>query len=178
MFQSLCGQEVLENVFLTTTQWSKVNQAEGEFRQNRLRSRDFWGGLIEKGATLQRFHGSRESGLELIRGLMSNKRKPLHIQDQIVKQHMTLLETDAGKFINEELAAQEKRYRAELESLQRQLQEAINVRDDEMNQVLAMEQTRAQQKLQKAAAEQKLLEGLHVAEIEKGKLKRGGGRRK
>ena len=171
MFQELCGQEVLENVLLTTTQWSNVNPAEGQARENSLRDEGLWGGLIGKGATLQRFHGTRESGLELIHKLMSNTRKPLHIQVQIVTQHMTLLETDVGKFLSEGLAAQEKRFSDELESLEKQLREAIEAKDDEMNQILEAEQTRAQEKLERAAAEQRWLEGLHAAEKEKRKAK-------
>jgi len=171
MFQKLCGQDVLENVLLTTTQWSNVNPAEGQAREDSLRDEGLWGRLIGQGATLQRFHGTRESGLELIHKLMSNTRKPLHIQVQIVKQHMTLLETDAGKFLSEGLAAQEKRFSDELESLRKQLQEAIEAKDDEMNQILEAEQTRAQEKLERAAAEQRWLEGLHAAEKEKRKAK-------
>ncbi|PUU74173.1 hypothetical protein B9Z19DRAFT_1001545 [Tuber borchii] len=167
MFRNLCGQKVLGNVFLTTTQWSNVNLREAELRENRLRSQDFWGGLIGKGATLQRFHGTRESGLELIHKLMSNIPKPLDIQDQIVKQNMTLLETSAGKCINEELIAQEKRHKEEVESLEKERQEAINAKDDEMNKILAEEQAKVQKKLEKAAAEKKLLAELHAAEVRK-----------
>ena len=166
MFQSLCGKKVLGNVLLTTSQWSKVDQAEGEYRESRLRNQDFWGGLIDKGATLQRFLGTRESGLELIHKLMPNTRKPLDIQDQIVEQHMTLLETNAGKCINEELAVQEKKHKEELESLEKERQEAIKAKDHEMKEILAAEQEKAQKKLDNAAAERKLL-SQRVAEMQK-----------
>ena len=163
--QSLCGQEALENVLLTTTQWSRVNWVEGEFRENRLRVRELWGGLIEKGATLQRFTDTRESGLELIHRLMLNKPKPLHIQNQMVKEQMTLLETDAGKCINEVLVAQ-KKHKEELESLVRERQEAIKAKD-EMKETLAAEQAKAREKLEEAAAERRLLEELYAEEVEK-----------
>jgi len=167
MFQSLCGQKVLGNVFLTTTQWSGVNPAEAELRENRLRNQDFWGGLIDKGASLQRFNGTKESGLELIHKLMSNVPKPLDIQDQIVKQNKTLLETDAGKCIKEELIAQEKKHQEEVESLEKERQKAIKAKDDEMNEILAAEQAKAQKKLEEAAAERRLLEESHAAEVKK-----------
>ena len=157
MLQSLCGQEALENVLLTTTQWSRVNWIEGEFRENRLRNREFWGGLIEKGAALQRFAGTRESGLELIHRLMLNKPKPLHIQYQMVKQHMTLLETDAGKCINEVLVGQKKKHKEEVESLEKGCQESIKAKEDEMNEILAVERSKVQEKLEEAAAEKELL---------------------
>ena len=167
MFQNLCGQKVLGNVFLTTTQWSNVNLAEAEFRENRLRNQDFWGGLIRKGATLERFYGTRESGLELIHKLMPNIPKPLDIQEQIVEQNMTLLETNAGKCLNEELIVQEKKFKKELESLEKSRQEAIAAKDNEMRDILAAEQEKARKKLEKAAAETKLLAELHVTGIQK-----------
>ncbi|KAG0641238.1 P-loop containing nucleoside triphosphate hydrolase protein [Tuber brumale] len=163
MFQSLCGQKFLKNVFLTTTQWSNADPEEGGVRENSLRNGDFWGGLIEKGATMQRFHGTRESGLELIRKLMPNERKPLDIQIQIVNQHMTLLETGAGKCINEELIALEKKKKEEIESLERELQEAIKARDNEVGEIIMAEQAKVRENLEKAAAEKRLLAELHAA---------------
>jgi len=112
MFQSLCGQEVLGNVLLTTTQWPNVDPVEGQAREDDLRGEGFWGGLIRSGATLQRFNGTRESGLELICKLMFSTRKPLDIQDEIVEQN-------AGKCINEELIALEKN-KEKVESLERE----------------------------------------------------------
>jgi hypothetical protein len=167
MFQKLCGQRALGNVFLTTTQWSKVDPKEGNLRETELRSRDFWGRLLQKGAGLRRFQGNRESGLELIRELMSKIPKPLDIQEQIVNQKMTLIETDAGQSINEELIAQEKKYKAELESLERERQEAIMAKDDEMREMVAEEQAKAQEKLAKAAAEREMLAKLHEEEMRK-----------
>jgi hypothetical protein len=166
MFRNLCGQKVLKNVFLTTTQWSKVDLAQGEDRESKLRNSDFWGGLIDKGATIQRFHGTRESGLELIRGLMPNKRKSLDIQVQIVNQGKTLLETDAGQCINEELIALEKKHREEIESLKRACEEAIRARENEITELRAAEE-KVRRNLEKVVAEKRLLAELHAEEVEK-----------
>ena len=167
MFQSLCGQEALEKVFLTTTQWSNVDPAEGQAREDNLRDEGLWAGLIRKDTTLQRFHGTRESGLELIHRLMSNTQKPHDIRDQIVEKEMTPPEIDAGKFLNGGLAAQEKKFRDEPEPLEKQNREA---RDD-VDQILAAKRAGA-------AAEQKPLERLHAAEIEKPKAKERKKRKK
>jgi hypothetical protein len=168
MFQGLCGQKVLKNVLLTTTQWSNVDSAEGGVRENSLRKVDFWGGLIDRGATLQRFHGTRESGLELIRKLMPNEREPLDIQVQIVNQHMTLLETNVGIRINEELIALEKKHREEIESLKKAFAEVIEAKDNEKREIIA-EKVKAQEELGKVEAERSLLERLHLEEVEKRK---------
>ncbi|PWW78612.1 hypothetical protein C7212DRAFT_292113, partial [Tuber magnatum] len=168
-FQKLCGRGALKNVFLTTTQWSKVtDQAEGEIRERALcEERNFWGLLLEKGATLQRFHGTRESGLRLIDQLMPHQPAALDIQDQIVTQKRTIVETSAGQCINEDLIEQEKRYREEIESLERERQEAINGKDEEMKELIAEEQAKAQEKLEKAAAEKRRLAEMHAEEMRK-----------
>jgi len=98
MFRSLCGQEALRNMFLTTTLWSSVDPAHGEFRENRLRDGRLWGGLINIGATVGRFDGTRESGLEIIRKLIPHRPERLEIQDR-----MAQLKTNAGQWTDKEL---------------------------------------------------------------------------
>ena len=170
MFQNLCGEKAMENVLLTTTQWSNVDPAEGQAREDELQEDGLWGELIRKGATLQRFHGTRESGFELIHKLMSNTEKPLDIQDQIVEQNMTLLETNAGQCINEELIAQEKKFKKQLDSLEKKLQEVMGAMGREMENLME-EQAKTRQKLREAEAEMKLLAGLHAAEVKRRKAK-------
>ena len=164
MFQSLCGQEALGNVFLTTTHWSNVDPAEGQVRENSLQKENFWGGLIGKGAALRRFNGTRESGLKLIDKLVPKTPKPLDVQVQMVRQNMTLLETNVGKCFDEELIAQAKKYTEEVESLERERQEAMRAKDHEMREILTAEQAKLRKLLDKAVTERKLLQDLHVAE--------------
>jgi len=166
MFKKLCGPGALRNVFLTTTQWSKVDQAAGEIRENGIcGDPKFWGLLIEKGATVQRFHGTRESGLKLIDKLMPNKPEALDIQDQIVEQGKTIVETDAGQWINAELIEQQKKFKEEIETLERERQEAIKEKDDEMRELIAEEQAKAKERLERAVAEKKQLEEMHAREM-------------
>ena len=136
-------------------------------REDDLRQQEFWGGLISKGASLERFMNTRESGLELIYKLMKKEPKPLHIQDQIVEKGMALVETDAEKFINDELISLQKKYEKDLGTLERERQNAAMEKDDEMEKILAQVQAKAQERLEKVAAERKLLAGLSEAEIRK-----------
>jgi len=165
MFKKLCGPGALKNVFLTTTQWSNVDQAAGEIRESSISGDpNFWGRLIDKGATVQRFYGTRESGLGLIVKMMQNQPEALDIQDQIVEQRKTIVETDAGQWINAELIAQEKKYKEEIENLERERQAAIAEKDEEMKELLAEEKAKAQERLERAEAEKRHLEGMHAAQ--------------
>jgi len=51
---------------------------------------------------------------------MFSTRKPLDSQDEIVEQRMTFLETNAGRCINEELIALDKKFKEKVESLERE----------------------------------------------------------
>ncbi|PUU72379.1 hypothetical protein B9Z19DRAFT_685111 [Tuber borchii] len=97
MFQKLCGPSALQNVLLTTTQWSNANLAAEESRENTLRTSSHWRELITGGAAVKRFMGTRESGLELIDQLIKKEPKPLLIQHQMVDEDMILEETDVGQ---------------------------------------------------------------------------------
>jgi len=160
----------MENVFLTTTQWANVDPTEGQAREDELQEDGLWGELISMGATLQRFHGTRESGFELIHKLMSNQEKTLDIQDQIVRKNMTLLETNAGQCINEELIAQEKKFKEQLDSLEKRLQDVVGAMGREMENLIA-EQEKTREKLKEAEAGMKLLAELHAEEVKKRKAK-------
>ena len=166
MFQRLCGPDALQNVLLTTTQWSNVNPILGAERETHLRHVDFWGGLLAKGASLERFMGTRESGLELICKLIAKEPKPLHIQDQMVEKGMTLVETDAGKFTNAQLISLQKIYEKDIAILEGECQNGVEGRD-KMKGILAQEQAKAQEKLEAAAAERELLEDSRKDEMEK-----------
>ncbi|RPA90193.1 hypothetical protein L873DRAFT_1848917 [Choiromyces venosus 120613-1] len=150
MFLKLCGKGTLGNVFLTTTQWSNVNSEGGNLRKTEL-------------------YGTRDSGLQLIRELMSKIPKPVEIQVRIVDQNKTLIQTDAGQSINEELTAAEKKCEEELEALERDREEVIKVKDDEMREMIAEEVAKAQEKAEKAAAEKKMLAELNAGVRKKAK---------
>jgi len=166
MLQKMCGPNALKNVLLTTTQWSNVAQAQGEKREGELRDGDFWGELIREGAAVARFMGTKESGLDLISKLIENEPKPLHIQDEMEMRNMTLVETDVGKFMNDELISLQKKYEKDLEDLESERQNAMKEKDDDMEKILAQEQSDSPKKLEKAAAEIKLLADLHEAQME------------
>ena len=52
--------------------------------------------------------------------MMFSARKPLDIRDGIVEPRKTLLETNAGKCINEELISLERKFKEKVESLERE----------------------------------------------------------
>ncbi|KAF4588345.1 hypothetical protein EYR38_010313 [Pleurotus pulmonarius] len=69
MFAQLCGTIAAERVMLVTTMWDRIKQAEvGVKREAELKGK-FWKDLIDKGAKVERFHGSFESAWAIIGSL-------------------------------------------------------------------------------------------------------------
>ena len=162
MFQRLCGPNSLPNVLLTTTQWPDCDQALGEKREGELQSGDFWGGLIREGASVKRFMGTAESGLELIDKLIGNQPKPLDIQHQMVDEGKRFAQTNAGTFMNEGLISLQKQFKQELQDLKSEIQKAIREKDDLLKEILEEQRARYKDKLEEAAAQKKFLENLSV----------------
>ena len=181
MFKRLCGPDALPNVLLTTTRWSNVDQAQGESREGELREGKFWGGLIAEGASIARFMGTRESGLELIDKLMGYQPKLLDIQDQLVGKKIEMAETDAGKFMNGESTSLRKEYQRDLEDLKGEHEKAVKEKDDLLQEILAEERAQSQKRLEEDAAQKKILEEMRadmMKQLEEAENKREEERRR
>jgi len=118
MFRKLCGDDAMKKVFLTTTQWSNVDEATGKKREEGLRSNEkFYGSLVKKGTKIERFSGDRDSGLKLSNRLMKGEKVKCDIQRELVDEKKTLEQTAAGSVVSEHLAKLQKKYEGEMEEL-------------------------------------------------------------
>jgi hypothetical protein len=69
IFRNLCGRDALDHVVLGTTKWG-LNVPGSEENQRELETK-YWKPLIERGAQVRRFDGSRESAQSLIDAIIS-----------------------------------------------------------------------------------------------------------
>jgi len=157
MFRELCGTNPLRNVVLVTSFWDQVEQIVGERREAELKETpEFWGAMIKKGSKVSRFRG-RDSALSIVLELAKQTPLPLSIQREMVEQRKPLIETAAGIVVNEELARLEASHRKEREELQREYQDALKARDEELQEVLKKERQRMDDKLESLRRQQELL---------------------
>ncbi|KAA8913674.1 P-loop containing nucleoside triphosphate hydrolase protein [Sphaerosporella brunnea] len=158
LFRSLCGESALRNVLLTTTQWSNVDPIKGEERERELKTKGkFWKPPLDRGATLSRFYGDQQSGLELIHKLMGREPKALDIQEQIVDQNMPLIGTSAGQALHQSLLKSLNSCAEDLESTKEALQEAQKSNDTELVGLLTNDMRKAKGGLNIIQAELRLL---------------------
>lgn len=136
MLQRLCGDHCLSNVILVTTMWSDLTQTQ-EFTAQEAREADlksnskYWGDLIHKGATTARYDGTYSSALNIVSHLERRPPIVLDIQRQMVYEGCTLMQTAAGRYLNEGFLAKEKELQLQLDVVRKDLVKAKQEEDED-----------------------------------------------
>jgi hypothetical protein len=128
MMKALCGENTLQNVVLATTMWEKVSEGEGLRREEELKQ-NFWKDMIDGGSTVTRI--ATESGDDaraLVRTLLKNKPISTRLQEEL-HSGKSLVQTDAGAEIREEMRRLEHRLRVEHEYEMAELRDAQRARE-------------------------------------------------
>ena len=129
-FQRLCGPEALRKVILATSMWEGVAEAVGEAREKELAdTEEFWGYMLRHHSQMHRHYNTVESVRRLI-GVFAGSAAPepisLQLQEEIVDQGMTLIETQVGRGWEEALDKEREKYRKELEEIRAALKEQMS----------------------------------------------------
>jgi len=114
MMKKLCGANSLSNVVLATTMWERVTEEEGSRREAELKQ-VFWKDMIDGGSAVTRI--TTETGDDaraLVKSLLRNKPISTRLQEEL-HSGKTLVQTEAGAEIREEIAKLERKLKAEHE---------------------------------------------------------------
>lgn len=103
LLEDICENENLKNVLLVTTFWDLVPKIIGERREKELAS-NFWKPLVDLGSRMYRYY-YKSSGEELMWDIMNHQSNiiKLQLQIQLTEAERTLLDTMAGKRLQEGL---------------------------------------------------------------------------
>lgn len=131
MFQKLCGDDNLASVVLATTFWKTPATEIEESREEQLKTdAKMWQPMIQKGSEVMRQDRQEASGIAIIKYLINRReRVVLNIQHELVEQKKTIAQTDAGTEVLAELAELKIKHEAEIKKLHKEMQEAIEARD-------------------------------------------------
>lgn len=158
MFRKLVGPEAMNNVILVTTMWELVNEETGNQREAELRE-TFWGGMIKQGARMFRHtKDSPESAQRLIETLLPLPPVDLQIQREIVDEHKTLLQTEAGVSANEESIQLLKKHQEEIRKLKQAKEKALEERDQAYKRQVEAEQEVLKLEQERGFQEEKIFE--------------------
>ncbi|CAO2648332.1 Nn.00g075990.m01.CDS01 [Neocucurbitaria sp. VM-36] len=157
MFRQLCGKEPLKNVILATTFWSEVAKDDAIRREEQLRATpEFWGDMLDRGSTMKRLV-DHASALEIVGLLVKKPQITLQIQQELVEDNKSLVDTAAGQAVNEELMRIQQKHEHDLKRVQKELHEALEEKDHEMQHILEQQQQRLDKEMDKVRRQQEQL---------------------
>ncbi|KAL8870259.1 MAG: hypothetical protein Q9174_003654 [Haloplaca sp. 1 TL-2023] len=164
MFRRLCGTDNLKNVILTTTKWGITPEQDALAREEELCSNDeFWGLMIKAKSLVRRFDDTQASASSLVEEVLRTGSESFTPQIQHeIDEGKTLLQTEAGAYLNQALLKQEKKYQDEVKALKEEQERALKEHDVVMQDALIRQQTRIETALEKKQEEQRRL---HQAEV-------------
>jgi hypothetical protein len=138
ILKKLCGDKSLAGVVLATTMWDYVTLEEGTSREQQLTSASvFWKDLIDHGSKVFRQDAGQESAITIIKYLTEPRRLfGLDIQIDMVDKALTLDQTAAGKEVEEEILKSRKRDDAKKEEVSRELEQAVRMKDKDLQEQL------------------------------------------
>jgi hypothetical protein len=130
MFQKLCGPDCFPNIILATTFWDIVEPGTGAARERELIEREeFLGFMHSRGSIVLRHSGTRQSAMAILeRSLRSRRPLTLQIQRERNIEQLSLVETEAGRQVNEDISKAKKEYERELKELQEEMENALKKR--------------------------------------------------
>ncbi|KAL8716664.1 MAG: hypothetical protein Q9181_008400, partial [Wetmoreana brouardii] len=127
MFRRLCGTDNLKNVILTTTKWGITPKQDALAREHELCTNDdFWGLMIKDKSTVRQFDNTKAGARYLVEEVLRTGDE--HFTPQIqheIQEGKTLIETEAGAYLNQALLKQEKKYQEKMQALKEEQDRAL-----------------------------------------------------
>ncbi|KZP22865.1 hypothetical protein FIBSPDRAFT_713480, partial [Athelia psychrophila] len=162
MFRKLCGEKSLKNVAIVTNFWSEVAPAVGAAREGQLRSDDgFFKPVLDKQAKLLRHDGTLAGARMIVAEIVKNHPMALGIQEEMVDEKKSILETAAGTELNRELVEQARKHAEAMEEIREEMKVAIRERDEESQQELRMAANKLKAEMERVEMDFRKLQADH-----------------
>ncbi|CAE6477543.1 unnamed protein product [Rhizoctonia solani] len=155
VFRKLCGKDSLSNVLLVTNMWSDPPTPQQIDRETELRTHvDFFKPALDEGATMvRRAHKDQRSAHDIIRMLLRKDPVAMEVQQELVDEGKILSDTVAERKVEHELLMAAEQYKAEMEVLKTETEEALRDRDERAQKKMAEYQEKAKAAEEKLSAE-------------------------
>jgi hypothetical protein len=133
IMKKLIGDKSLHCVVLGSTMWVNVEKRMGVEREEELiKTSHFWGEMVRRGSAVLRHAGSQSSALAIIDHIVRKRTKVvLDLQEQIVNQHRSVIETEAGKEVESALRKEREKFGRRMKETEEELKQALKNQDKE-----------------------------------------------
>lgn len=122
MFCKICGQSSFKNVVIVTNVWEDGSRAVND-RDRELRT--FFKLALDEGAQMVRHDNTVKSAHSIIRRFVKKSPTALLIERELVDKQKDIVDTAAGKAVNQELNEQIKQHKAKLIRVQKEIGRAL-----------------------------------------------------
>lgn len=154
IFKLLIGASAMPIIRLVSTRWNEVDLMgpdleKAERLEDQLRTTDrYWAEMIRDGAIALRHFGTRASAQAVISTLIEERESApkLAIVREILDEKLPLLDTATGRFVSHDSDELRKQYEAEIQQLQQERKQALEGKDHEAAESLAIEERKYQER--------------------------------
>jgi hypothetical protein len=126
LFRKLCGESNLRNVILASTMWENVDEAKAAEREREL-AENYWKEMIENGSKIARISSNPNDARRLVETFLNKKTFVAQLQQEL-KSGKTLIQTEAGAALRDEIEKITKKYEKELQSTKEEMERAYIMR--------------------------------------------------
>ncbi|KAK4455331.1 P-loop containing nucleoside triphosphate hydrolase protein [Podospora aff. communis PSN243] len=154
ILQRLCGPPNFDSVVLVMNMWDSIDVETAMQRELELRH-TFWTNMLKGNSTMTPHTGTRESALQIVRGLVDNA-KPrliLSIQHELAEEGKTLDSTAAGQYVQKEMLEAKAKHQQDVAYLKSSMDDAIRERDVNLLRALREERDAAEAKIRATVLE-------------------------
>ncbi|KAI9824185.1 MAG: hypothetical protein M1819_000896 [Sarea resinae] len=132
--KKICGEDAYSVVLLGSTMWNKEDFAIAKRREEELiNSRELWGDMIAAGSKSFKFYNDRASALIACDYIIQHgQKKTLALQHQMVNEHKSLNETEAGIEMQGEVLSLQALCKSNLAEARREARRAAKMKNKEL----------------------------------------------
>lgn len=132
--KKICGEDAYSLILLGTTMWNKEDSRTAKRREEELiNNRELWGDMIAAGSKSFKFYNDHASALIACDYIIQQKRKKiLALQHQMVNEHRSLDETDAGIEMQGEVLGLQALCKSNLAEARREARRAARLNNQEL----------------------------------------------
>ncbi|KAF3933732.1 hypothetical protein ABW19_dt0205332 [Dactylella cylindrospora] len=168
MFEKVVGANNMAQCCLVTTKWSLQPKDKFEGRELELKTnKKFWRTMMERGARVVRFGDSMQSAIDIIRPLAAGSGFTPQLTEEYAIAGKRLVQTAAGKEVNDRLEEARKAHEKEMAELRRDYEMAIRNKDAELASMIEEERANATMVLDRIKRDHERLQKTRQADVER-----------
>ncbi|KAK9775065.1 putative G domain-containing protein [Seiridium cardinale] len=132
--KKICGEDAYPVILLGSTMWNKEDFGVAKRREEELiNNRELWGDMIAAGSKSFKFYNDRASALVACDYIIQQgQKKTLALQHQMVNEHKSLNETEAGIEMHGEVLGLQALCKSNLAEARREARRAARLKNQEL----------------------------------------------